>query len=348
MDMEVIQSTEREAIPAITEPTFAREYVGDPDDDVIVVNVPEERARAYPTRILHYHEMANDTIGERTLLITWCVICGSAIVYDRSVKGQLLTFAQSGKLADDAMVMFDRETGSVWKQTSGECFEGLLEGTHLDIVPSRRMNWETFTAKYPNGIVLEPPSGESELSGSSTEAEPIDYEDDFAGYREGEGFGRYALYEYLDRKPTIHFDPQRGEWTDIDDNLHYTSPRDWSEDIPPKETILGIDLGDERIGLVRSDVESEGGVLRTTVCSTQVVVFATPKGLFAYEGPEFDFQAVNDGWFSGDGARWDGVTGEADDGRLLTPLPTRRMYAFAWKDAFGFETLYKTTDTTHE
>lgn len=57
--------------------------------------------RAYPVRILHYHEIINDEFGDEPITVTWCPLCGSAVVYGRTVGDQVLTFGVSGKLADD-------------------------------------------------------------------------------------------------------------------------------------------------------------------------------------------------------------------------------------------------------
>jgi hypothetical protein len=339
-DIEIIQSTEVGAIPAIEEPEFATEYFGDDDDEVIVVDVGDEQPRAYPVRVLHYHEMAHDRIGETPILVTWCVICGSAIVYDRTVGGRSLTFAQSGKLADDAMVVFDRETGSEWKQTTGVCIAGELDGEELSVVTSRLTTWRQFRREHPDGVVLQPPGGESEASGASSEPEPIDYDDDFAGYREGEGFGRYALYQYLGRRPTIHYDPAAGEWTEITDSDHYSSPRGWNHDLPPKTPVLGVEVGGERVGFAQPHVEKRDGVVRATVGEWSVVVFGTPDGLFAYEDPGYEFRSAGGGEFEADGTTWDGATGSAADGRMLSTVPTRRMFVFAWADAYGYDTLH--------
>lgn len=71
--------------------------------------------RAYPIRILSYHEMVTDEIGSKPITVTWCPICWSAVVYERAVDGQPLTFGVSGTLADDVLVLYDRETVSGWK-----------------------------------------------------------------------------------------------------------------------------------------------------------------------------------------------------------------------------------------
>jgi hypothetical protein len=125
----VRQVIPRDAIPSVDAPTFEKAYDGDPDDQVVVVESPQ-RPRAYPIRYLHHHEIVNDVLGSEVpvnqaasptdgsdadadpIAVTWCPLCGSAVVYDRLHEEQRLEFGVSGKLADDDLVMYDRETGS--------------------------------------------------------------------------------------------------------------------------------------------------------------------------------------------------------------------------------------------
>jgi hypothetical protein len=121
----------------------------------------DDPSRAYPVRILNNHEIVNDSLpggdgSVRPIAVTWCPICASAVVYDRRVDGRTLTFGTSGKLADDALVMYDRETGSEWKQPLGRAIAGPLEGTDLAVVPSTTTTWERFRAAHPDGAVLQP------------------------------------------------------------------------------------------------------------------------------------------------------------------------------------------------
>ena len=110
-------------------------------------------------RILSHHEIVNDVLeggerpdqetdspgdstgGSRPIAVTWCPICASAVVYDRRVGGRVLTFGTSGKLADDALVMYDRETESEWKQPLGQAIDGPLGGTCLNrgCIPSKML-----------------------------------------------------------------------------------------------------------------------------------------------------------------------------------------------------------------
>lgn len=148
--MNVVSVLPRDAIPSIDAPQFGREYFGEPDDEVIVVD--GDPSRAYPIRILSYHEVVNDAVDGRPIVVTWCPICWSSVVYDRRVSERTLRFGMSGKLADDALVMYDRETESEWKQPTGEAIAGVLEGARLTALPAPIVTWERFRTDHPDGF----------------------------------------------------------------------------------------------------------------------------------------------------------------------------------------------------
>jgi hypothetical protein len=313
--MDVRQVVPRDAIPSVDDPTFTDEYFGDPDDDVIVL-VQGSEARAYPLRVLDYHEIVNDSVGDLPVAVTWCPLCGSAVVYDRRVDERVLTFGVSGKLADDDLVMYDRETDSEWKQSLGEAIGGPLEGTELDVVPAQVTTWERFRTDHQEGQVLARPGGDSEAAGDSAEPEPIDYDDEpYDEYFERDGFGLAA---------------HRGDGS-----------REWDrDDVDPKTVVLGVEPGDEALGFPLPTVEEAGGVVTADAGGTPVVVFATADGIHAFRDPGFDWEPAGDGRFRADGTTWGGATGQAGDGRSLDRLPARRLFAFAWQDDHGAAAFY--------
>ena len=76
-------------------------------------------------------------------------------MYGREVEGQELTFGVSGKLILNNLVMFDDQTDSEWSQAYGSAISGPLEGARLELVASRLMSWEAWTALYPETQVLD-------------------------------------------------------------------------------------------------------------------------------------------------------------------------------------------------
>jgi hypothetical protein len=309
---EVVDVLPRDAIPGIDDPAFGPDFFGDPDDEMVVVDIGGGPARAYPVRILSYHEVVNDTIDGRPVAVTWCPICGSAVVYDRVVDGRTLTFGVSGKLADDALLLYDRETGSEWQQSTGRCLEGAFAGTTLEVLPAALVPYEQFRDANPDGQVVQPAGAE----GDDAARERYDMAP-YERYEAGETFGLYGM---------------RGTG----------EPRSWDrEDLDPKIVVLGVEVGDDAVGYPRPRVADAGGVVRDTVGDRGVLVCLAGDELHAYADPGFPVEQTDDpGVYRGDGTRWAGATGAGEDGRRLERLPARRLYAFAWQDVHGPEAFY--------
>lgn len=164
----------KDGIPAIDHPEFAGAAAkqGLPlREPVISVQIGGE-ARAYPLRILIWHEIVNDTIAGKPVAVTFCPLCNSAVVFERRVDGRLLSFGTTGKLRHSDLVMYDRETESWWQQFLGEAIVGELAGKQLPLVPSRVESFARFVERFPEGHVLVPPS----VSGRPYGANP------YAGY----------------------------------------------------------------------------------------------------------------------------------------------------------------------
>ena len=112
--------------------------------------------RAYPLRILMWHEIANDEIGGVPVTVTYCPLCNSSIVFESTVDGTPLEFGTTGKLRNSDLVMYDRQTQSWWQQFSGEAIAGAHAGRTLKMIPSRLDSWARFKADHPDGSVLVP------------------------------------------------------------------------------------------------------------------------------------------------------------------------------------------------
>ncbi len=147
----------RDGIPPIDNPTFDDLDLADTwlqeASPVIALEI-DGIARAYPLAILTRHEIANDTLGETPVAVTFCPLCNSAIVFDRRVGGETLRFGVSGMLRNSDLIMWDDVTQSLWQQLTGEGIVGAHTGTLLDIVPSQLVGYGAFKAQYPHGEVL--------------------------------------------------------------------------------------------------------------------------------------------------------------------------------------------------
>jgi hypothetical protein len=126
------------------EPVFGIEISGD--------------ARAYPLRILDWHEMANDTVGGVPVSLAYCTLCGSAIAYDgRASDGNTYTFGSSGFLYRSNKLMYDRQTRTLWNQLTGEPVLGRLAATdvRLDLLPVVLTSWDEWQSRHPDTLVLD-------------------------------------------------------------------------------------------------------------------------------------------------------------------------------------------------
>jgi hypothetical protein len=148
----------KDGIPPIDKPKFVPAATLDdlgPQEPVISVTIDGD-VRAYPLRILMWHEIVNDTVGGVPITVTYCPLCNSAVVFDRRLGERVLDFGTTGKLRNSDLVMYDRQTESWWQQFVGEAIVGELTGARLDMLPSRVESWERFLARAPEGKVLVP------------------------------------------------------------------------------------------------------------------------------------------------------------------------------------------------
>ncbi len=151
----------KDGIPAIDRPVFiepSKATFLDPREPVIALELNGD-ARAYPLQILIWHEIVNDTVGGVPVMVTFCPLCNTSIVFRRTVAGQTLDFGTTGLLRNSDLVMYDRQTESWWQQITGEALVGELAGTVLDIVPSAIIAWDDFVAAHPDGQVLSLDTG---------------------------------------------------------------------------------------------------------------------------------------------------------------------------------------------
>jgi len=152
----------KDGIPSIDRPVFqsiaaARGWLSDASP-VIALEVAGD-ARAYPLAILIWHEIVNDTVGGQAVVVTFCPLCDTALVWDRSVGGAVSDFGTTGDLRDSDLVMYDRQTESWWQQATGEAIVGVLAGAELRAVPAQIVALRDFAAAYPAGRVLSRDTG---------------------------------------------------------------------------------------------------------------------------------------------------------------------------------------------
>ena len=148
----------RDSIPPILDPRYAAvEAIGDigPQEPVLSFVIDGD-ARAYPLRLLLWHEIVNDTVGGVPVLVSYCPLCNSGVVYDRRVGERTLTFGNTGRLRHYDMVMYDHQTESWWQQFTGTALMGELAGAEMKPLPSRVESLTLFRERTPDGQVLIP------------------------------------------------------------------------------------------------------------------------------------------------------------------------------------------------
>ena len=124
-------------------------------------------ARAYPLRIMTWHELVNGTVGGVPVTVSYCPLCNSAVAYDRRVGDRILDFGTSGALLNSSLVMYDRQTESLWSHYTGQAVVGHLVGSELDLIPVQTVSFEAFLASHPDGRVLSLDTGHSRRYGQN-------------------------------------------------------------------------------------------------------------------------------------------------------------------------------------
>ncbi len=151
-----------DGIPPIDDPAFV-----DPSDvtyleenePVLAVEV-SGIAKAYPIRIMTWHEIVNDEFGKTPVVVTYCPLCNTGIAFERPViGGELLDFGTSGKLFNSNLVMYDRQTESYWAQATGQAIQGKLVPEELEFIPARLLSWNDWLEANPDGEVLSIETG---------------------------------------------------------------------------------------------------------------------------------------------------------------------------------------------
>jgi Protein of unknown function (DUF3179) len=147
-----------------------------PDDAIVVAVSNGNTHRAYPVRYIAFHHQVYDTLNGKRLLITYCDVCRSAMVFDPQVNGKQEIFRLVGMDQFNAMLE-DSETGSWWRQATGECAAGTMKGEQLQTWPFSQMTFEEFQERFPDGLVMNPATEDAEFydaDGSFEKGKDID------------------------------------------------------------------------------------------------------------------------------------------------------------------------------
>ena len=159
---ELAMGAPRDAIPAIFNPLYLTmeeaSDVYEPQIPLVQVRLGDD-ARGYPLGILIWHEIVNDTINGQPVAVTFCPLCNTAIAYGRQLGERTLDFAVSGLLRNSDLVMYDRNTETLWQQSTGRAIIGNLVGARLEWVPATIVSFGQFREAFPDGLVMSEDTG---------------------------------------------------------------------------------------------------------------------------------------------------------------------------------------------
>ena len=224
-------------IPALNNPQFVTpEAAGYLHNDDIVFGVEVNGdVRAYPQRVADWHELINDVVGNRPVVLSYCPLCGSAVLYDREVEGKIYTFHTSGLLYQSNKLMADDQTKSLWPNLLGRPVVGRLSGRNIKLkrYPLTQTTWGEWKRRHPTTRLL-------------ADKQP----------------GFFSSYEY--HEPYEVYRVTR-------ENMVPVSRRD--DRLPPKEWVLGINLNGRAKAYPLKALE-EKGVLNDSLAGTNLVIIA--------------------------------------------------------------------------
>ena len=152
----------KDGIPAILMPEIvtaeeAKEFMNG-SDRIMSLSVNGEH-RAYPIKILNWHELVNDTLGDRDVLVSFCPLCGTGLVFERNIGDEALIFGVSGLLYNSDLLFYDDKTDSLWSQIEGKAITGKFSGKKLKLLPSLYTTWEHWKNLHPDTTVALPELG---------------------------------------------------------------------------------------------------------------------------------------------------------------------------------------------
>jgi hypothetical protein len=249
-DSALVDVLSPDSIPSIDHPKFvapgeASRWLAD-REPVVSLDLGGE-ARAYPAQILTWHEIVNDVVAGRPVTVTYCPLCNSAVAFSREVDGRTLEFGVSGKLYKSALVMYDRQTNSLWLHFEGRAIQGPLTGARLDLIPVQLLSFGEWRGEYPDGVVLSRNTGHARPYGENP-------------------------YEYYDSKDRPYQSFFRGP----------ISPK-----LQPMARVVGVTLGDSEVAYAYERIAGSAtrGVVHDTISGQELVVLWSTGTASALDQP---------------------------------------------------------------
>jgi hypothetical protein len=151
----------RDGIPAIDRPRFvSADSAGFlQENDRVLGIVRNGVSKAYPVAILNWHEIVNDRFADEPVVVTYCPLCGTGIAFLTTTDDQVLDFGVSGLLYNSDMLLYDRQTQSLWSQIRRQAVSGPMKGAKLQAIPLMHTQWADWKQRYPTTLVLSRDTG---------------------------------------------------------------------------------------------------------------------------------------------------------------------------------------------
>ena len=151
----------RDGIPAIDRPRFVNADAAGflRASDRVLGITRNGVSKAYPVAILNWHEIVDDRDASEPIVVTFCPLCGTGIAYLATTGDQVLDFGVSGLLYNSDMLLYDRQTQSLWSQIRRQAVSGPMQGTKLQPVPVMHTQWADWKQRYPTTRVLSTETG---------------------------------------------------------------------------------------------------------------------------------------------------------------------------------------------
>jgi hypothetical protein len=261
-------------------------------------------ARAYPVKILAWHEMMNDVVDGEPVTLSYCTLCGSGILFSaRGPSGEAYTFGTSGLLYRSNKLMFDRGTLSLWNNLTGEPVIGraAAEPVPLEVLPMTLTTWRDWRSRHPETTVIKPDRALARRFGFRYQEGAADRA------RDGVEFPVWRKSDLLERETEVYA---------MRLGAHAKA---WPVEVVVRETVINDRIGDLRLVLLG---DPESGAIR-----------AYARGELAFRAGDRPTRVVD-----GDGRVWR-VEEEAlvpPDGAGPAPLPRLPGHVAFWFGWYGF------------
>lgn len=283
------------------------------DEEGVIGVLINGEARAYPIRLLSLHEIVNDTVGGQPIAVTWCPLCYSALVFNRVVDGQELTFGVSGYLFHNNLVMYDHQSNTLWSQVLAQGIKGAYNREQLEVLGAFQSTWGAWKAEHPDTLVL---------SARQMGKQADEVIDPYVGY-------------YTSGAPGL------GGQAELDERL------------PAQTLVVGIKIGREeraysfedirQLGVINDEL---GGIPILLVYNAKLNSVAGYARLL--DGQALSFELSQNGKALKDAesaSLWDIELGQATEGPFagerLSRLTAPIVFWFAWSDIYPDTELYE-------